>query len=69
MPSAEHLLLARQEPGSGIVEYDDIDTDKAIKGGWRRDSPPAAFPETQDPFLNPVFVTMASIPYEAEEGG
>jgi hypothetical protein len=69
MPSAEHLLQARQEPDTGIVVYDDADSDIAIVTGSRRDSPPTAFSEYADPFLNPVFVTLAAIPFEAEEGG
>jgi hypothetical protein len=39
--------------------------DKAIKNGWRIDSPPAAWPEYQDPFLSPVKVIFADIPFES----
>jgi len=62
-------MQARAEPDTGFVVYEDNDTDLAIVTGSRRDSPPVAFPEFADPFLNPVFVTLASIPFEAEEGG
>jgi hypothetical protein len=68
---AEHSHWERSEPGQGgiVIPVYDTRVDKAIAGGWRRDSPQAAFPEYEDPFLTPTFITLAEIPYESEEGG
>jgi len=64
MPGPEHAYWERAEPGSGSgAVYDDFE-DKAIKNGWRVDSPPAAYPQFQDPFLEPVEVTFNAISYE-----
>lgn len=68
MPGHEIGAWERSEPGSGPVPVYDTLEDKAIKNGWRRDSPPAAFSEYADPFMTPVFATLPSLPYEAEEG-
>ena len=65
MPGPEHAAWERSEPGTGPTPvYDDVE-DKAIVGGWRVDSPPAAFPEYQDPFLKPVKVIFADIQFES----
>lgn len=65
MPVSESTAWGHSEPGTGPVpEYQNPERDKAIAGGWRRESPQAAFPEYYDPFMTPIFITMPSIPYE-----
>lgn len=65
MAVAESVAWEMSEPGTGpIPVYQEPEKDKDIAGGWRRDSPPAAYPEYEDPFMRPVFITMARIPYE-----
>jgi hypothetical protein len=66
MPVADTVAWEHSEPGTGpIPNYQNPESDRAIAGGWRRDSPPAAFPEYADPFMKPVFITMLAIPYES----
>jgi len=51
MAHTEISAWERSEPGTGPTPvYDDPNKDKAIKQGWRRDSPPAAFipPEPEE---------------------
>lgn len=64
MPVADHTRWEYSEPGTGVPFDQSPQDDKAIKGGWRRDSPLAAYPEYEDPFMTPIFITMASVPYE-----
>lgn len=57
MPIPESTALGRSQPGTGgiIPKYQNPENDRAVKGGWRRDSPPASFepPQTVDdrPFI------------------
>jgi len=68
MPGPEHAYWGRSEPGTGSAPiYDDVE-DKAVKNGWRVDSPPAAYPQGYDPFLEPVEVVFNEIPFETREG-
>lgn len=64
MPVADHVAYETATPGVMAPNFQNPEKDKAIAGGWRRESPPAAFPEYADPFMKPVFITLASIPYE-----
>lgn len=45
MPVNEISALERSQPGTGgvIAKLQRPEDDLAVKGGWRRDSPPAAF--------------------------
>lgn len=51
MAQSDTSAWERSEPGSGPTPvYNEPEKDKAIKNGWRRDSPPPAFePPPQQP--------------------
>lgn len=56
MPVSEISALERAQPGTGMIQkLQRPETDLAVKNGWRRDSPPAAFVDAQTvddrPFL------------------
>ena len=57
MPVTETTAWSRSQPGTGdvIPKYQSPEDDKAVAGGWRRDSPPASFVIAQTPDDRPFF--------------
>jgi hypothetical protein len=52
MAVLESAAWEMSEPGTGPAPaYEDFNADKSIANGWRKGSPPAAYPGHEDPFV------------------